>query len=327
MNVDDGEKHRPAVRMNIADEPTIVDVAHEALDGIEGKVGARCVLRGQYDPRGDHDYEHDPGQRTVVPPVAEVARGRVFVELVVKELDERQPVIDPANDPGCGTGAVVGHGALLADGYRSVAGEFVERLARLVGIPRQPQVERCRALADPSRSVVDRAMAGAEPPAIGAAVVAGLLAERDAAEMGADPDDDQPFRLLDAVRILLRIAQLRDVDVFGGLDLLRGAAGDKDRFAAPGDGQALADLDRCEIDLGAGERQCVARRVERVDKRPDRRDHPDAADRTGSQIEEVAPCFVRVRPTNVLLCYVGHSQTSYPGGRRSGADRRRKLYR
>src|SRR6516164_3484052 len=199
MNVDDGEKHRPAVRMNIADEPTIVDVAHEALDGIEGKVGARCVLRGQYDPRGDHDYEHDPGQRTVVPPVAEVARGRVFVELVVKELDERQPVIDPADDPGCGTGAVVGHGALLADGYRSVAGEFIKGFARLVGVPWQPQVKGRRPLADPPRSIVDRAVAGAEPPAIRTPVVTGLLTERNAAEMRADADDDQPFRFLDAV--------------------------------------------------------------------------------------------------------------------------------
>src|SRR6516165_225170 len=117
-------------------------------------------------------------------------------------------MIDPADDPGCGTGAVVGHGALLADGYRCVAGKFIKSLARLVGIPWQPQIERRRPLADPPGGVVDRAMARAEPPAIRTAIVTGPLTERDAAEMRADANNDQPFRFLYAVRILLWITQL-----------------------------------------------------------------------------------------------------------------------
>ena len=48
--------------------------------------------------------------------------------------------------------------------------------------------------------------------------------------MRADADDDQPFGFLDAVRILLRITQLRDVDVLGSLDLLGRAMGDEDRL-------------------------------------------------------------------------------------------------
>ena len=45
---------------------------------------------------------------------------------------------------------------------------------------------------------------------------------------------------------------------------------DKDRLAAPRDGQPLADLDRRQIDLGGRQRQRVVRRIEAVDKRPDR---------------------------------------------------------
>jgi tRNA(Leu) C34 or U34 (ribose-2'-O)-methylase TrmL len=41
-------------------------------------------------------------------------------------------------------------------------------------------------------------VARAEPAAVLAAGLAGLLAERDAAQMGADADDDQPFRTLSA---------------------------------------------------------------------------------------------------------------------------------
>ena len=76
-------------------------------------------------------------------------------------------------------------------------------------------------------------MARAEPAAVLAAVVTGFLAERDAAEVRADADDDKPFRFLDAVGIGLRFAQLRDVDILRGLDLLGRAMRDKDRLALP----------------------------------------------------------------------------------------------
>src|SRR6516165_2247321 len=208
MDVNNREKHRCAVHMSIANQPAPAHVAHYSLDRIEGKIGTRCILGGQDNAGDDHDHEHDPGQRTVVPPIAKVPWGRVFVQLVIQELHERQSIIDPADNPGCGTGAVVGHGALLADSYRGIAGKFVKSLACRIGIPWQPQIERRRALADPSRSALDRAMTRAEPPAIGTAIVTGLLTERDATEMRADADYDQPFRFLDAVRILLRIAQL-----------------------------------------------------------------------------------------------------------------------
>src|SRR5688572_25477364 len=85
---------------------------------------------------------------------------------------------------------------VLADLDRGVGGEFVRRY---------DQVLRRRPLPDPPRGVVNRTMAGAEPAAERAAIVARLLAERDAAEMRAHPDHHQPFRLLDPVRVLLRV--------------------------------------------------------------------------------------------------------------------------
>src|SRR5215471_64942 len=121
--------------------------------------------------------------------------------------------------------------------YRRVVGEFVKGLRCLADFPRQPKIERCRSLADPAGSVVDGAVAGAKPATIGAAVVAGFLTQRDAAQMRAHPDDDEPFRILDAVRICLRIPQLRNVGLLGSLDLLGGSVGDEHRLAAPRDGQ------------------------------------------------------------------------------------------
>src|SRR3954469_16775505 len=85
----------------------------------------------------------------------------------------------------------------LADLDGGVGGEFVGR---------DDQVERRRPLPDPPRGVVDRAVAWAEPAAERAAVIAGLVAKRDAAEMRAHPDHDQPFRLFDPLGILLRVA-------------------------------------------------------------------------------------------------------------------------
>src|SRR5712691_8338909 len=121
----------------------------------------------------------------------------------------------------------------LADLDGGVGGEFVGR---------HGEVLRRRALADARRGIVDRTVAGAEPSLIGPAVVARLVAERNAAEMGADADDDEPFRLFDPVGILLRVAQRRDVDLLGGLDLLGRAVIDENGLAAPGNGEALADL-------------------------------------------------------------------------------------
>src|SRR4029077_13352342 len=77
---------------------------------------------------------------------------------------------------------------------------------KLVG--RHREIEGGGPEADTARGVVLRAVAGAEPAAELAARIGRRRAERDAAEMGADADDDQPFGLLHALGIGLGIAQL-----------------------------------------------------------------------------------------------------------------------
>ena len=151
----------------------------------------RRVVHRQQDAGDDHDHQHDPGERAEIPPVVQVPRRRILVQLVLQHRDERQAIVDPADDPARCAEAGLGHGAFLTDRDRGVGGEFVRR---------HQQVQRRRPLADSARGVVDRAVARAEPAAVGAAGIAGLLTERDAAEMRADADDDQPLGLLDAGR-------------------------------------------------------------------------------------------------------------------------------
>ena len=68
-----------------------------------------------------------------------------------------------------------------------------------------------------------RAVAGAEPPAVFTLRIAGFLAERHAAEMSTDTEEDQPFRFLRPVRIRLGIEHLIQRNRTGGLDFLNGA--------------------------------------------------------------------------------------------------------
>src|SRR5690349_11539134 len=82
------------------------------------------------------------------------------------------------------------------------------------------QVGRGRPPPDASRGVVHAAMAGAEPSAILAARIGGLLAERHAAEMRADADHDQPGILLHPRLVRRRIRQGGERDGARLLDLL-----------------------------------------------------------------------------------------------------------
>src|SRR6516162_239230 len=156
----------------------------------------------------------------------------------------------------------------------------------LVG--RHREVERCRAQADAARGIVLRTVAGAEPAAELPARIGGRGAERDAAEMGADADDDQPVLFLHALGVGLPVAQLRDIDGLGFLNLLRRAMGDEDRMAAPHHLDALADLDLADIELGGGEREHVGRGIHLIDQRPGESGDAEAGHADGRQIQEVA---------------------------------------
>lgn len=59
--------------------------------------------------------------------------------------------------------------------------------------------------------------------------------------MGANPQHDEPFRLLDAVGISLRVSQGFDLDGVGFLDLVGCSVADEDGLASPFDN----DLEDC----------------------------------------------------------------------------------
>src|ERR1700722_9199969 len=63
----------------------------------------------------------------------------------------------------------------------------------LEGVRRHVQVQRCRPMSHAPGGVVLAAVAGAEPAAPVAARIGRLVAQRDAAEMGAYADQDDPL--------------------------------------------------------------------------------------------------------------------------------------
>ena len=84
-----------------------------------------------------------------------------------------------------------------------------------------------------------RAVARAEPAVILALYLAGLLTERDAAEMGTDAENHQKLRLLDTGLVLFGITQLGAVDGVRARDLVSGPVTDENRLATPGDRDGL----------------------------------------------------------------------------------------
>ena len=71
--------------MDVAQQPAIIDVAHDALDRVEGEIGVRRILHRENNAGDDHHDQHDPGERAEIPPIAEIARGRIFVQLVLQQ--------------------------------------------------------------------------------------------------------------------------------------------------------------------------------------------------------------------------------------------------
>src|SRR6266849_3285143 len=104
-------------------------------------------------------------------------------------------------------------------------------------IGRQRQICRRRPAADAARRIVLGTVTGAEP-----AVVIALVRQRNAAEVGADADQDQPLivTLLDPRLIGLRIRQRVPVDVARLFDFLRGAMVDWSGFICETSGQTDA---------------------------------------------------------------------------------------
>ena len=171
-----------------------------ALDRLEGEIDMRGVVHRQHDAGDDLHAEHEREDAAEGPPVVQVPRRRVGDERGVNQAADRQPLLKPLQNFALRlVGRISAHGRTFecarfgsADLNLGVGYEFVRR---------QGQVLRRRTFADAAGGVVLRAVAGQNQPSILA-----LMGERDAAEMGADADDDQPLlvALLDAGAVGLR---------------------------------------------------------------------------------------------------------------------------
>src|SRR5258708_25953665 len=84
--------------MRISDQATVIHVAHEVLDRIEGAPESRNIMHRKYDAGRDHDHQHDAGERSEIPKIVQISWRRVFVKFVLHTSENRQPKIDPAND-------------------------------------------------------------------------------------------------------------------------------------------------------------------------------------------------------------------------------------
>src|SRR3546814_5285782 len=111
-------------------------------------------------------------------------------------------------------------------------------------VGRYDQIARRGALSDAARGVVMGPVAGAEPSAPPAPRVGGLLPERHAAQVGADPDHDQPFRPSRPCAVRLRIGQIGAVVRPCLGNLLRRAVVDEDWLSPPTHRDALTPRNR-----------------------------------------------------------------------------------
>jgi hypothetical protein len=101
-------------------------------------------------------------------------------------------------------------------------------------VRRDLQVQRRRSLSYAARDVVVRAVARAEPTA-----KVTSLANGHTTQVRADAQHDEPFGLLDTVRVGLGVAQGFPLGVFGFLDFALGAVADEDGLASPFDNDLL----------------------------------------------------------------------------------------
>src|ERR1700730_140096 len=58
----------------------------------------RNIMHRENDAGHDHDHQYDAGERSEIPKIVQIPWCRVFVQLVVQKREDRQPIVDPAND-------------------------------------------------------------------------------------------------------------------------------------------------------------------------------------------------------------------------------------
>ena len=271
VQVDDDEERGGAGGVHVADEPPPFDVAHDVLDGLEGERRIRLVEHREPDAGDDLQHQHQQGQRAEEVPEVEVLRRVVVREVLVPQLREREPGVRPFEQAGQQShhAAPSSSPMTIRVSLRYMCGGT----SRFVG-GRHP-------LVDPARVVEARAVAGAEEPAlpVGAEVALALPhVGRRTAEVGAEPDQHEHFRLDGAVGVarvlgLLRLVGCRvahhRVEYGQRIERFLRAPDDPHRLAAPFHGEPGAGFQLADVDLHRRpDRPCALARLPCGGERP-----------------------------------------------------------
>ena len=116
VDVDGDEEHRRAVGVQVAQQPAVVHVAHDVLDGLEGQRGVRRVVHGQAHAGHDLRDQHERQDGAEGPEIVQVPRHREGDERGMDEARDRQAALEPLAEGALGN---VGCG-MLAHGYRLI---------------------------------------------------------------------------------------------------------------------------------------------------------------------------------------------------------------
>ena len=98
VQVDGDEEHRGAVGMQVAQQPTVVHVAHDVFDAVEGQVRIGHVMHRQHDAGNDLDGETEGKNAAETVPDVQIPRRRKRRHGVVGETQNRQARIEPARE-------------------------------------------------------------------------------------------------------------------------------------------------------------------------------------------------------------------------------------
>ena len=269
VQVDDDEERRGAGGMQVADQPPVVDLAHDVFDRVERGQLAGLVEHRQEDARQQLQHQHHEGERAEEVPDVEVLRRVVTGQLVGDELIDRQALVDPGPQSllrrrrirrQCCRGATC-----TLDGHQAAPFPSLptsERALVGVGVRRHPQVDRGRrALEHAPGEVEARAVARAEkttgPARVQVAGGEALLGQ--AAQVRAGAHQHQELVAARAHRVLrvcglvgpvrLGVLQVRVVPG-DALDHVGRATHDINRRAAPYGGGHHARLELGDVHLG-----------------------------------------------------------------------------
>lgn len=98
MQVDRDEEERRAIGVQITQQPTVIDVAHDLLDRIEGDARFGGIMHGKDDAGEDLHDQHHREHRTEGVSIVQVARNRIGDERVVNEPGQRKTGVNPLLD-------------------------------------------------------------------------------------------------------------------------------------------------------------------------------------------------------------------------------------